>query len=335
MDFYLDTSKSTFHLVKQAVASVDLEKTAASAEGGIEGLPASAFGDPNGRVYPVHSPSDAELSVAYAAFDKNAGALEAIFRAGKIWGNEAGLRKIAAEIKAYEVPVKHALDLSIGGVHYELFPYTGAQDIKEAAESFYENRHKLPWAARSKTAGVLFEEILGLGGIEPTGVSRHAFDYVTKAAGYGIADLESAETMLLQRQGHAGAHVGIAKVARILRIVQGDPAWDKVAMDAFDALDGEAGLKGSYGGRLRLPEEDLYVNSVLTAKTAAEAGIVTLTNGKAIMLADVDWDKVACIDPVLFTEAAGGEKAAEVLPTWPRPDADLLVEMLGLPTVEV
>jgi hypothetical protein len=106
-------------------------------------------------------------------------------------------------------------------------------------------------------------------------------------------------------------------------------------MEAFDALDGEVGLKEAYGKTLRLPEEDLYVNSVLTAKTAAEQGIVKLMNGKAIKLDDVDWAKVAQVDPVLFKEAAGGEKAAEVLPTWPRPDADLLVEMLDLPLVEV
>jgi hypothetical protein len=335
MDFYSDTSKSTFHLVKQATAAVDLEKVASVVEGSTEGLPVDSFGDPKARMYPVHTPEDAILSAAYAAFDKNAAALKNIFSAGKIWGNEDSLRKVAKEVQGHEVAVKFAMDLSIGGKHYELFPYTGGQDIKQAAESFYENRHKLPWAAREKTASVLFTDILGYGGNDEAKVTREAFEYITKAAGFGLPDLEAADSTLCSRWYKDEKNPAYAKVAKILREIKDDPAWDKIAMEAFDALDEETGAKAKYGKSLRLPEEDLYVNSVLTMKTAAEAGIVKLMNGKAIMLSDVDWSKVAHVDPVLYKEAAGGEKAAEVLPTWPRCDADTLVEMLGIPLIAV
>lgn len=337
MDFYSDTSKGTLGLAKQVVRSVDLEKVAAAAEPACGDLPGSSFGDPITRSFPVHTAADTVLSATYAAMMNGklaSGVMERIKSASVIWGNKDVIEKVIDEIQNRRAPeVKYAMDMSISGKHYQLFPFNDSTSMKEAAETFYASRAKLPWAAREKIARVLFEEILGAGGTEVVPVEDLAFKYLCKAAGFGIPDMECAESMLLQRMHRArGAHQeSFQKVACILREAEGSPEWDKFAMAAFDSLDSELALKQAYGKSLRLPEEDLYVNSVLEIKTASDEGLVTLMNGKVIKVADIDWQKVAMVDPVLHEETKGGtEKVAEILATWPRPDADLLMEMLGL-----
>jgi hypothetical protein len=336
MDFYSDTSRGTLGLAKQVVRSVDLEKVAAAAEPAVSALPSGSFGDPITRSFPVHTAADTVLSATYAAMANGTLAPEVMNRiksASVLWGNKEDVEKVIAEIKAQRPPeVKYAMDLSIGGKHYQLFPFNDGQSLKEAAETFFESRAKMPWAAREKISRVLFEEILSLGGTEVVPVADETFKYLCKAAGFGIPDMECAEAMLLQRMNRARGHQdSFKKVAGILKEAEGSPEWDKFAMDAFDALDGELALKQAYGKTLRLPEEDLYVNSVMEIKTASDEGLVTLMNGKTVKVSEIDWQKVAMIDPVLHEETKGGtEKVAEILATWPRPDADLLMEMLGL-----
>lgn len=336
MDFYSDTSRGTLGLAKQVVRSVDLEKVAAAAEPVCSDLPGSSFGDPITRSFPVHTAADTVLSATYAAMANGAlapGVMDRIKSASVLWGNTAEVTKVIDEIKTQKVPaVKFAMDLDVGGKHYQLFPFSDPRSLKEAAETFFDSRVKLPWAAREKVARVLFEEILGEGGNEVVKVPDATFKYLCKAAGFGIPDMECAETMLLQRMNRAEGHqASFKKVAGILREAAGSPEWDKFAMAAFDALDGELAVKQAYGKTLRLPEEDLYVDSVLDIKTASDEGLVQLMNGKTIKVSDIDWQKVAMVDPVLHEETKGGtEKVAEVLATWPRPDADLLMEMLGI-----
>lgn len=337
MDFYSDTSRGTLGLAKQVVRSVDLEKVAAAAEPFCSDLPGSSFGDPITRSFPVHTAADTVLSATYAAMANGTlapGVMDRIKSAAVLWGNKDDVEKVILEIKAQKAPeVKFAMDLDIGGKHYQLFPFNDSQSLKEAAETFFEARVKLPWVAREKVARVLFEEILGLGGTEVVPVADETFKYLCKAAGFGIPDMECAETMLLQRMNRAksGHQDSFKKVAGILREAAESPEWDKFAMEAFDALDGELAVKQAYGKTLRLPEEDLYVNSVMEIKTASDEGLVKLMNGKTVKVSEIDWQKVAMVDPVLHEETKGGtEKVAEILATWPRPDADLLMEMLGL-----
>lgn len=337
MDFYSDTSRGTLGLAKQVVRSVDLEKVAAAAEPISGDLPGSSFGDPITRSFPVHTAADTVLSATYAAMANGSlapGVMERIKSASVLWGNAEDVEKVISEIKVQKAPaIKFAMDLDVGGKHYQLFPYNDAKSLKEAAETFYESRVKLPWSAREKVAAVLFEETLSHGGNEVVGIPEGTFKYLCKAAGFGIPDMECAETMLLQRMNRAKGHQdSFKKVAGILREAAGSPEWDKFAMAAFDALDSELAVKQAYGRTLRLPEEDLYVDSVMDIKTASDEGLVKLMNGKTIKVADIDWQKVAMVDPGLHEETKGGtEKVAEILATWPRPDADLLMEMLGIP----
>lgn len=340
MDFYADPSRGTLHLAKQVVKAVDLEKVAGEAAGGTDALAASAFADPTARLYPVHSAADVILSAAYAHTNaKVAGeipkeVLKRIDGAAVLWGVSKEVEKLAAEINTgiVEETTKFALDLEIGGQHVQSFPYGDNETLKASAEAFYTQRHKLPWAARSKVAKVLFDE-LAVAGVK---ISEDASIYIGKAAGIGTPDMESADCMVATRGGRRLLDkTELQKLAAVIRLAEGEPDWAKYAMEAFDAFDEARGLKSSYGVTLRLPEEDLFINDSPYLKLAEDDGIVQLTNGKAVRLSSIDWAKVAAVDPGLYAETDKGnlEKAAEVLPTWPRPDADLLVEMQALQPV--
>ncbi len=328
-----------FDLVKRAVKAVDLEKIAAETSQNHDGLPSSSFADQAARRFPICSPEDCILSAAEAfGTPKIAAAVTSrIFGAAKIFGVIDTVNKMAAEIMDATEPrgVKYALDIALGGRQYRLFPFASTTSLKEASETFWKSRHKLPWAARQKAAGTLFEEIMGSGGNAEVGVTPVAFDYITKAAGFGLPSYEAADVMLMERRRRDVALApSCIKVAAILRSTSDFPDWDEYAMKAFDALDDEQGLKLAYGVSLELPEEALYHDTVLNVKTASEDGLVHLMNGKTIRLSDLDWAKVAAVDPALYNEVkgVGFERASEILETWPRPDADVLIEMLSLQT---
>lgn len=341
MDFYQDTSKRTLHLAGRSVHVINLEKTAAEVDGDIQGLPNSAFADPMSRRFPVHTPADVLISAAYAAMGGGKVAADVHRRIethAVLWGINDTVKKIAEEIAAARLPgpVKYALDATVAGKPLRLFPYRSPGTLKEAVEAFYGNRHKLPWPMRQKTAQNVFREILGYGGNGEVKADPAAFAYVCKAAGYGYPSMPAAEQMLLERRNAKNAADPVfSKVAYILQEIVFAPDWAKTAMATFDAMDHELGLVAQYGKGVELPEEQLFEGTSALEKAASDVGVVHLMNGKSIRVADIEWAKVARFDPDLFRETGGGDhaKATAVLPTWPRPDADNLVDMLNLETV--
>lgn len=340
MDYHSDSSKHRLAVLAQAV-TLDLRKTAAAYEDGqtdTTGLPASAFADPIGRAYPVHTKEAALLSSAYFFADDPEGRANpetalALEKAASFWGIEEEFRSICSDLSEKRQHPKYALDLELDGAVLRHFPWHDRQSLEKTAQDFVNNRENLPRQARLKTA----QNLLAARAAEQAQFEPEVSQAIDRCCGFGLLDHEKAAEALLERshllRKQSEHQPLIRKLAQVLQLLDDQPDTLKIAVDAFSAFDEETGLARRYGRGLALPEDQL-AGPLLDKLAADQAGTVRLANGQTVRLADIDWSKVAEIDPAL-AEAVGGstEKAAEVLPTWPRPDADLLIDMLGLQTV--
>lgn len=322
---FSDPLKQALGDMSQAVTIVDLEKIASSVESTI---PEDA---PHANGYPVHTKEATLLSAAYQVY-RDGQLTPAMKAAVCVWGCESEAEEVASQIlnRPTKEP-KYAVDMDIAEIGpTRLFPYIDADSLKQAGEAFYKNRTKFGYQVRRKTASTLIAEASAYG----VDYDDHVFAYLEKAAGYGLLDKEALDREVLVRQATMGARrpedvATLAKIAALLDVDCADSL--KTATQALADFDEGLNLTNRYGTpSLRLPEES--ISGVTATKLAADIqGKVELANGSVVTLTDIDWAKVAEFDPALAEEVAGDlEKAAEVLPTWPRPDADILVAMLGL-----
>lgn len=341
MDYDSDSNKRRLKVLSQAVTSVDLQKTAAAYDGDSDsattGLPASAFADPIERRYPVHTKEAAVLSAAYffGEFPDETGdkhVAKRLKEAADFWSIRDEFDQMASDLSVAKTTPKFALDMTVGGAVLRYFPWHDGPSLEKTAEHFCSNRHNLPYAARQKTAENLMAASEELG----VKLAAETADYLDRCCAYGAIDFDKTAEMLLTRahmlRKQPKHQLAVKKLAQAMAAIKeiDDADCPKLALDAFAAFDEETGLVRRYGRTLTLPEEQLFSTTV--SKHAAEKlGKVTLANGREVSIEDIDWDKVAKFDPELAAAVEGdAEKAAEILPTWPRPDADLLVEMLAI-----
>ena len=298
-----------------------------------------AYADPIEREYPVHTKEAVLLSASYFFGDNpdDTGpqqVRESLEKAAEFWDVKDEFDGIKQDLSAVRGQPKYALDMQIGGAVLRHFPWHDKASLEKTAQDFYDNRLNLPYEARCKTA----ENLLAAQTETGASFSSNITEYIDRCCGFGLVDSHKAAEALLERshmlRKQSDKQDAIRKLASIVQELTecDDPATTKTAVCAFAAFDEETGLARRYGKGLELPENDI-VGITVTKHAADTAGIVTLQNGRKIRVGDIDWGKVAEFDPDLADAVNGDlEKAAEVLPTWPRPDADALVAMLGLQT---
>lgn len=308
------------------MSAVDLVKTAAEIDDDVDSLPATSFADPMSREYPVHTKEAVLLSAAYAAHAAvDDQVMRQIEKAAEFWEVPDAVRDIRQQVEGYRLQPKYAVEIQ----GQRFFHYHDRETAKQAADQFYDERHKFPHDARKEAA----ERLISAGGDYRTEVR----EYLDKAASLALPSDENARNMLLHRsrllRRQPKQAEAVAKLAKVLDLLgEMDQADDgKVALAAFARFDEETGLAARYGRGLELPEERLFV-APLNKVAGSTDLIATLQNGQTIDVSTIDWDKVAEIDPALHEACEGGnlKTARDVLPTWPRGDADILVEMLDL-----
>ena len=342
MDYHSDTAHRRLTVLAQAV-TCDLRKTAAAYEDTSADdagkLPARAFADSVNREYPVHTKEAAVLSAAYffAEHPDDTGpetVREGLAKAAAFWDVEDEIAQIRSDLSVERRQPKYALDLQLDGAVLRHFPWHDKASLEKTAADFVSNRHNLPRVARVTTA----DNLLAAQGETSSKFASDVEAAVERCSGLGVLDGDKAAEAVMERsyrlRKHAEHKESVKKLAQVVGLLDADDADAfKTAVDAFSAFDEETGLARQYGRGMLLPEDALAAD-VSLAEKKAENGVVHLSNGQAVRLADIDWEKVSEIDPDLAELVDGdNEKAAEVLPTWPRPDADVLVQMLGLQTV--
>jgi len=287
--------------------------------------------------YLTKSREDTYLSWCRALQD-NAGAdvTQKIAEAGVFWGIKADLDHAAAVWKTANATREpsddeFALVQDYRGSKVRKFAaYDSASTVK-AAESFYDHRTKYPYTWRKEAAVTLLRKTAEYKAVLPDYVNT----YLHKAAGFGYPTVESVDAAMGSRLGHTGhKHSETTnKLAEVLGMIADNPVLRyndelvKTAMQVMDQFDHETGVSRHYG-RIPMPEDMIGVTEPELQKMAVEANTkVALQNGQEVDLNDIDPAALAAVDASLAK--LGREELRDVLPTLPRPDADLLIRLMA------
>lgn len=227
-----------------------------------------------------------------------------------------------------EPTVKYAMEIQGDN----LFPYTGADSLPEAADSFVANRHRFPFEARKTAARKLLAEASRL----KVAFSRDTEVYLNKAAGYSLPDLDAIVSSLRKRAHDKRRSLdGIDKLTKAAEAFSKDESklYDADNLDAFmkaiDAYDRITKVAADYA-TAGVPEEVIFSVAATEKHASEKTSTVKMTNGKTVNLSDDFFQKLSAADPKLASEIGGDKgKAVEILPTLPRPDADYICSVCG------
>lgn len=297
--------------------------------------PVSAFADPIHGVYPCHTKAAALQSAMLAADDgvSDRAVLDSLAKFAAFWDISVEVRDASAKIAATKQSASidelddtdFALVADHAGKKIRKFASYDVSSTVAAAEAFYEQRCQFPFAWRKTAAEKLLASASKHGAYLPTFVH----DYLLKAACLGRPTEDSVDGALVHRLNlsHTRDSDVMEKLSSLLNHLATDPkAYDSAfisqVLDGVDSVDREIKLASHYeDGSLPLPEEMLVV--VKRAKTASTP--VRLINGSVIDVSKLTKEALASIDDSLVGMSLA--KLAEVLPTLPLPDANLLVRM--------
>ena len=331
IDSHTDKSKSLIQALALRVGSNDFLKIAEHVSEADKPQYIADYADSENKLYPCHTKEATLVNFAYFIDQASAYSKDKAERIGQkfqekiaFWGLEDAVEDLIESVTKAE-PVKYAMESQ------KLFPYTDAKTLAKSAESFYNSRFKFPYQMR-KEASAKFLKVADKLGAK---LSNDVVRYFTKAAGWAAADLEGM-VAVVRRRVHDTAHKKTASdleaIATVLPHFEENTAslydTEKVAafIEAVEAYDRSTGLAKEYRF-IGTPEERIYSDTDL-AKIATELkNTVKLTNGTEVEVTQDLVNKIAAADPSLGKDIGGSvEKAVDILPTLPRPDADYITE---------
>jgi hypothetical protein len=348
-DFYRYTR---LYAPPEFVKQATLEDLCGSAD-----LPTHLYGDPAKRLYPCHTPAAAWTSLAYL-LDKQAGqpaqqtepVVQRILDCGRVLGVEAELQtlrqKYAQDRPAAEdvLPDEDfALILRDGTQTERHYPLRNGPEVKAAADYLLAHRDRFPFALRQQFADRVLDKQARLGVRLEEGVQ----EILEKQAGRGAGTSAAAAELILGRveavRRGPGADSELQKeMLKMAQLIRQRPSQlrapgmrCKVAavVDAFDRQHGRT----NYGPGFPRVEDVLFELTREKMASCAREHVGLLT-GSIYKMADLERVRLAEVKGLFgddFGEALtsdglriDGEKAAEVLPTLPAPDAHLLDRLL-------
>jgi len=225
------------------------------------------------------------------------------------------------------------------GVKERYYPMTNTLEVKVAAEWLRDNQDRIPFSDRNVIGNKIVEKAARYG----AALGESLTDFVEKQAGRGIPDPDELYAMLERRAMLAKTQQHREAIAKLASAVKAAPRLtlqqnELVKLAAtIDMVDYAIGLKGKYTETLPRPEDVIF--KVTYTKAAADHGrLCALTTGN--VYEKDQFSKLAREDVInLFgndfaAEVCTGldvdpEKIAELAHTLPRPDAELLEQLLS------
>jgi hypothetical protein len=224
------------------------------------------------------------------------------------------------------------------GAKERYYPLTSPLQVKSAAEWLYDNRDRMPFAHRNTIGNKILEKAARYG----ASLGDKLTDFVEKQAGQGIPDPPELYTMLERRsalaksQEHRDAIMKLASAIRNTPHVALQPPELVKLATTVDIIDNAIGLRGKYTSLLPRPEDVIF--KVTYTKAAADMSSLCAMQtgniydkGQLSKLAREDVEGLFGTD--FANEVCTGlevdvEKIAEIAATLPRPDAELLEQLL-------
>jgi len=162
-------------------------------------LESTAFADPVGRMYPIHTKADTWLSAAYLRKYGHESARSILIEqklqdACTMWGIDppsksslAGTQKVATEVMS----IKYRVD---GDIKHEVV-VSSPEELRKVASDI-QDRARYPWAMRQDVS----RQILAAPLTFRAGIPLATTVSLQKSAGYGIGDLTSCVTAINLRK---------------------------------------------------------------------------------------------------------------------------------------
>lgn len=210
-----------------------------------------------------------------------------------------------------------------------------ADSTVTAASAFYDHRDRYPRAMRKSAAVRLIERAERFGANMPAYLDR----YLHKAAGFGYPSVETLEDALVQRLNllKAAQDSEAEQLSAVFGafIKNASARYDDRLVDdlisVVEKFDATTGLTPKYGECLDLPEEMIDGSLTTGEMTKVAGGIkkmaVKLTNGQTVDVTQITKEALSAVDGELAE--LGEDELVDVLPTLPRPEADLLARLIN------
>lgn len=316
-----------------------------TAEQDVSELPRSSFADIIDRKFPIHNKVSSFLSYAYFLrqrddIEKNAASrLDGAFKsAASMWNLKAEfmcLRRDLAKKAAAPAPAT-VYALTANGTPF--FPVDTPANLQKSADSLIENRGKFPYPMRKEAATNMLKA-----GLRMSIPTRIMPEEIHRMAGMGICSKEAVQHELDRRVGLVDAKQReaaepIQKLAfQLDALGQPDNTMLQKIAAIIDVFDRSVGLTKLYGTALPYPEDTLFS---WTEKTANEIrdDCVTMITGTTYSLRELS-EKMSAFGVLgnefveelsLVDGTLDLHKAADILPTLPRPDAATLDRALDV-----
>lgn len=352
MDQISDTNGVVLHRLVRQYALDEFIKTAAVDADEISALPSSSFADARARELPCHTREHTVISYAYFVDDdsgsgRNRSDVESAFsKFAQIWNVEAEM----AEIRNRRD--KHAADLSTmpddvfavvhthNGERYRSLPLLNDECVKRAAAHLRQFRDRYPLDCRCRAAERIMSKAAEFG-------VTIRDPYIVAASRQTLSPAVEIAHGLMRRAkltDDAEQKTAMLKLARAIAVGRNTWLCRKAAsvMDRFDATNS---LRHMYSRGLPTPEEICYRGVTVKQAEAVRDNFVQLTTGTAYSksaLADAGLSPYRVLGDDFIEQIRVGDdvnvnKAAELVPTLPRGEAELLdraMRAAGVPTFD-
>lgn len=351
MDHVADENLTLFYEISKQVKFPDFVKKAEihTYNNNTRTLNPSSYADPYSLIFPCHTKADTYLSYAY--FLKTAHQIlpgKRIFiqknldKFARIWNIEADIKNLKKDLeKAAQVDNiellpddKFAIVETWQGQKFKALPLLDSVCIKKAEEHLQKYKNRYPAAWRKRAAEKIVKAAQKFN-VEPS-------NYIKTAASTIPAEIENVIQHILKRayfinRKYRGTpkQVTLLKIAKVLSCL---PKFtEKLAqqtMELLDTFDKELKLHRYYSNDIQTPEEICWKAPV---EKKADSDIIRLLTGNAYKLTDLikagiapfrslGQDFIAAIQSVPGTMDIN--KVASLVPTLPRPDAEILERAL-------
>ena len=227
------------------------------------------------------------------------------------------------------------------GAKNRLFRLTTTMEVKEAADAVFRLVDQMPFSDRHTAATRILSKAAALGAKIPD----DQLEFLERSAGRGIADLDRVIGMLNNRAKLAKDESLRESMKKMATTLQGapefcrDPATMIKVAETVYMFDSSISLRpDTYSPAVPRPEDVLF--EVTFSKTAKElSSRVATTSGTVYTKEALARVKIADIQSLFGEDIANEvkstsgtvdpEKMATVLPTLPRPDAEMFDKLMS------
>jgi hypothetical protein len=352
IDIHSDLSLCSYYGLTTVVPPPDFVKTSEfDSEETIKSLRTEAFGDVIGEHYPLHNKSAAWLSALYfygqptdLPESRKKEASSRIDSHMEFYGLKDELNRIKEAFSPREEVIdKFAIDM--GDV--KRCPCHTKEAATKSATWLYENRLKFPLSIKRSAAALILKEA-DLTQVDPkvaSYVERLAMADVYTAPISDITNALNSRLRYLRKSAKIKASpvgqdiVGALRDLHDTMLSESDGLCEKAAdmAETIENVDLLLGVSDKWGKGFDAPEDICL--KVSTAKLAEEkASQVSLTNGKSVDLSSLSDDDISNALSMVGSYAVDyskpdqinldRSKVAELLPTLPKPDANLFLKGL-------